>query len=363
MSTRTLHKSARVEMGLIPVIIAGLVGCGGSAARDPISLDCAGVDAQYEFSTPLLDAEIGSPNHPLTYFGAGDNTPGCLANPPGVVDSVPVGNLTLDDAGLPVIDASICTIQENVQGSSFFPTTQVSAARLSYPGTPEYNATVTTPVHRSLVFHSQGCTNWGSNASHSPPGAPVMIPYQYASCNQYTSPAHLEQITGYWDGSAFEGIGFWARTPGVSNHSVMLTLNNADTAVEGPTVSCYLPYVPRSRCTPAPSDATAGLGLSVVDFQSGTATAGGVPGRIPLRGECGNAFQRVLTTTPDWQFYKLPFDTFYQLPYPNRIDSGFDSSTLLQISVIFPKEVRTELWITNFRFYRRKGADAGNGSN
>ncbi len=317
----------------------------------------------YEFSTPLIDAELGSPNHPLTWFGAGDNTPGCLANPPGVVDGVPVGNLTLDDAGLPIIDASVCTVQENVQGSSFF-TVQGSAAHLSIPGTPEYDASVTTPVHRSLVFHSEGCTYWGSNASHSPPSAPVLLPPQLPSwCGAYTQASHLEQITGYWDGSAFEGIGFWARTPGQSNHSVYVTLNNADTAVQGPTISCYSPNVPASRCTPAPADATAGLGLAVTDQQSGTATTGGIAARIPLAGECGNAFQLALTTTPDWQFYTMPFDSFWQLPYPNRIASGFDSSTLLQISVIFPREVRTELWITNFRFYRHKGADAGNGSN
>ncbi len=350
-------------MGLIPVIVAGLVGCGGSAAREPIALDCAGVDARYEFSTPLIDAEIGSPNHPLTYFGAGDNTPGCLAKPPGIVDSVPVGNLTLDDAGLPSIDASVCTIQENVQGSALF-TLAGSASHISIPGTPEYDASVTTPVHRALVFHSQGCTYWGSNASHSTPGAPIIPSAEIPLwCGQYTQPAHLEQPTGYWDGSAFEGIAFWARTPGDSNHSVYINLNNADTAVQGPTVSCYLPKVPASRCTPAPGDATAGLGLAVVDYQSGTATAGGVPMRIPQPGECGNAFQLALTTTPDWQFYTMPFDAFWQLPYPNRIASGFDSSTLLQISVIFPKEVRTELWITNFRFYRHRGADAGSSSN
>ena len=155
----------------------------------------------------------------------------------------------------------------------------------------------------------------------------------------------------------------WARTPGVSNHSVTLSLNDADTSVQGLEGYCYQKRNPLARCTPAPSDATAGLGLAVVDFQSGTATAGGVPARIPLPGECGNAFTRVFETTPDWQFYALPFSSFAQLPYPNRIASGFDPATVLQISVVFPREVYTELWITNVRFYRHKGAGAGNGTN
>ncbi len=361
MSKRTLHRALVFGCypGLSLIAQLAMSGCSASAPRSPNEPDCNVEDA-YEFSTPLIDAELGSPNHPITWFGAGDNTPGCLANPPGVVDGVPVGDITIDDAGLPVIEASVCTVQENSFPSSFF-TAVKDAAHLSFPGTPEYAATVKTPVHRSLVFHSESCTYWGSNASHSLPSAPLVQPY-LANCTQYYQ-GTLEQPTGYWDGSQFEGIAFWARTPGVSNHSVMLTLNNADTAVQGPTDYCFLPKVPASRCTPAPTDATAGLGLTVVDYQSGTATAGGVPARIPEPGECGNAFQRVLTTTPDWQFYTLPFDTFFQLPYPNRIASGLDSSTLLQISVIFPKEVRTELWIANFRFYRKKGSvttvDAG----
>jgi hypothetical protein len=369
MSRRALEKNSRAAgiLGLAAIVVPAVIACGAKAERPPNEPDCSVEDA-YEFTTPLIDAEMGSPNHPVTWFGADDNTPGCLANPPGVVDGVPLGDVTKDDAGLPVIEASLCTVQENTDigtktdtGPSYLFATLKDAAHLSIPGTPQYDKTTTTPVHRSLVFHSEGCTFWGSNASHSLPSAPLAPGsnggYLPGACNAYYQ-GTLEQPTGYWDGSQFEGIAFWARTPGASNHSVTLSLNNADTAVQSSTGYCYLPRVPASRCTPAPTDATAGLGAAVVDYQSGTATAGGVPTRIPEQGECGNAFQRVLTTTPDWQFYTLPFDTFYQLPYPNRIASGFDSSTLLQIAVVFPREVRTELWIANFRFYRRKGAAA-----
>ncbi len=347
MSTRTLHSKA-VALGPLVWAVAfapSIIACGAVADRSPNEPDCRAEDA-YEFSTPLLDAEQNSVYHPTSWFGSSDNTPGCQANPPGVVDGAPVGNVTLDDAGLPTIDASVCTIRES------------TVPWIIAPDDPDY-PTTDTPVHRSLVFHSTGCTYWGSNASHTPPGTPNTTPI----CAGYTDPTTLQQPTGYWNGSAFEGIAFWARTPGQSNHSVYITLNNADTAVQGPQGSCNLQRVPGSRCTPAPTDATAGLGLAVVDSQSGTATSGGVPARIPEQGECGNAFQLALTTTPDWQFYTMPFDSFWQLPYPNRIASGFDAATTIQISVIFPKEVRTELWITNFRFYRQKGAHADGGAN
>ncbi len=353
MSQRALEKNSRAAclLGLAAIVVPAVVACGAKAERPPNEPDCS-VEDTYEFTTPLLDAEVGSGNHPITWFGAKDNTPNCVV---GVNDGVPVGDVTMGDAGLPVIEASVCTVQENTDIGSppaLFATVK-DAAHLSIPGTPQYEATTKTPVHRSLVFHSEGCTFWGSNASHGLPSAPL-LPI-VAPCTQYYQ-GYLEQPTGYWDGSQFEGIAFWARTPGASNHSVTLSLNNADTAVQSPTASCFMPRVPASRCTPAPTDATAGLGAAVVDYQSGTATAGGVPARIPEPGECGNAFQQVLTTTPDWQFYTLPFDTFYQLPYPNRIASGFDSSSLLQIAVVFPREVRTELWIANIRFYRKKGA-------
>jgi len=353
MSRRTLHGKSRT-IGLALLLAGQALACGAVKERAPNEPDCSLEDA-YEFSTPLIDAELGSPNHPITWFGSGDLTPNCL---PGVVDGVPVGDVTLDDAGLATIKDSVCTIQENQQGSPFF-VAEGSASHLSVPGTPEYAATVKTPVHRSLVFHSEGCTFWGSNASHGSPATPIKSPLP-AECNAYTQPGKLEQPTGYWDGSQFEGIAFWARTPGVSNHSVTIALNNADTALITPSGTCYEPHEPMGRCTSSPVDATAGLGQAVVDYQSGTATAGGVTARVPQLGECGNSFQRVLTTTPDWQFYTLPFDTFFQLPYPNRISSGFDSSTVLQITVMFPKEVRTELWIANFRFYRKKGAANSN---
>lgn len=359
MSERTLHDMSSVlsRVGLAWLVVPAVIACGAKAERPPNEPDCSVEDA-YEFTTPLLDAEMGTANHPITWFGADDQTPNCRV---GVVDGVPLGDVTQDDAGLPVIEASLCTVQENMDIGDpphLFPTLR-DAAHLSYPGTPAYKLTVKTPVHRSLVFHSEGCTYWGSNASHGLLSAPLVpvpgnTPPYLSGCTVYYQ-GYLEQPTGYWDGSQFEGIAFWARTPGTSNHSVMLTLNNADTALQAPTGYCYFPRVPASRCTPPPTDATAGLGLAVVDYQSGTATAGGVPTRIPEPGECGNAFQQVLTTTPDWQFYTLPFDTFFQLPLPNRVASGFDAATLLQIAVVFPKEVRTELWIANFRFYRRKG--------
>jgi len=341
---RVIQHRFRVALMFTPLAFA----CGGVTERPRNEPDCSAEDP-YEFSTPILDAEQGSPHHPDAWFGSSDTTPNCRVD---VADGVPVGNLTFVDGGQPKIDASVCTVRE--------PTIRPLTPHLIAPDDPN-NPTVVTPVHRAIVFHSEGCTFWGSNASQTGPDAPVNT--GTAGCLYWQAPK-LEQPTGWWDGSDYDGIAFWARTPGVSNHSVYLSFNNADTQVVNRT-SCNYPRTPaQSRCVNPPTDATAGLGFSVVDYQSGTATAGGVQTRIPQVGECGNAFQHYLETTPDWQFYTLPFDSLWQLPYPNRIPTGFDASTLLQIAVVFPKEVRTELWIANFRFYRQKGshsrdADAG----
>ncbi len=349
MTQRPLQPRVRalsaVALALAAVPFA--LSCGAVKERSPNEPDCTVEDA-YEFSTPLLDAELGSKQHPDAWFGSSDNTPGCYV---GVADGIPVGNLTFADGGPVNIDAAVCSV--------YLPPT----SHVLSPGDPDYPTTA-TPVHRSLVFHSEGCTYWGSNASHTTPDAPVDKLTNPSSC-QYWEASKLEQPTGWWDGSGYEGIAVWARTPGVSNHSVYLTFNNADTEIVNPTF-CNFPRTPAaSRCFSPPVDATAGLGATILDFQTGTATAGGVQARIPQEGECGNAFQHYLETTSDWQLYTIPFDELWQLPYPNRSSTGFDSSTLLQIGVVFPKEVKTELWITNFRFYRHKGyhaakkADAG----
>lgn len=208
-------------------------------------------------------------------------------------------------------------------------------------------------ISRMVLFHAVGCTNWGSGA-HS---AALTVKPNTGVADGIPD----FERSGYYDGTGYEGLAIWARAVGPTNYSVSLSIDDADTAVTGtlPGTPPVSGAPPASRCKPAPQDATGSATAVLVDVSTGINIAGGIAGRVPFPGECGNTFTRVLTVTADWQLYLLPFDSFYQLAYPNRIPSGFDPTTFYQMTLSFPKQVETNLEIATVSFYKPKGTPDG----
>jgi hypothetical protein len=143
------------------------------------------------------------------------------------------------------------------------------------------------------------------------------------------------------DASGYEGIAFWARSPGV--HSKSVTLEITDTHSDNGSVTQCLDVI-----TPDGGGAQNSGGATNTTMPSGST---GIPSPS---GTCGNYFSYVLRTTDDWQLYKIPFSSFYQAPQPNRSPGGFDPSNLALLLVVVPKEANLQLWIDEIGFYPNK---------
>jgi hypothetical protein len=164
------------------------------------------------------------------------------------------------------------------------------------------------------------------------------------------------------DYSGYEGVAFWARSPG-ADHTKSVTIQIADAQSydsNGAATNCLY----QSNTIPAP-DGGDDSGLPMVTVANptgmttnGTPTNGGGGVQLPV-GTCGNNFVFPLVTSENWQLYKIPFSAFYQTATPNKEPRGFDPSTFFWMGVIVPKEAQLELWIDELGFYPKKQAGGG----
>lgn len=169
----------------------------------------------------------------------------------------------------------------------------------------------------ALVLTSIGHTDWG------------------AGFGEYNMPTAPLDATGY------EGVSFWARAP-VAHTSTgfLLTVNDRNTIMNG--MVCTQPMVTTSGGAYTYNEA----GMIVP-----------VGGELPAPTDCGNAFQRVVTVSRDWQLYTLPFESFQQQAQPNRIPTGIDRSGIYQFTINIPKDSIIELWIDDLGVYRRRAEE------
>lgn len=188
--------------------------------------------------------------------------------------------------------------------------------------------------------------------------------------NQYASRAN---------GTGYEGISFWARSPGATDKTFLLYVDDGRTIVlrPDPPAGGGLPSVidvggqdldgdgligpgdiaPGTRCRLPPAQS---LGQPACYF--GGAQAPATPTRVPTPDECGNQFHTYITTTEDWQLYLLPWDQLTQWPCPNRLPDGIDHADIRKIEIKFIQGSTYDLWLDNIAFYRHRSADAGTGS-
>jgi hypothetical protein len=181
-------------------------------------------------------------------------------------------------------------------------------------------------------------------------------------------------VTSRADGTGYDGISFWARSPGNTDKSFILYVDDGRTIV-------FPPAAPDAGLLPVATSADQDLDgdgfVGPGDIARGTRcrlpppqalgrvacyTSGAAPPatatRVPEPDECGNQFHTFITTTDDWQFFVLPWDQLQQWPCPNRLQGGIDPADIAKIEIKFIQGSTYDLWLDNIAFYRRR-LDAG----
>ncbi len=170
----------------------------------------------------------------------------------------------------------------------------------------------------ALVLTAIGHTDWGAG---------------FGEYQMPTAPVNAE---------GFEGVSFWARAPlPHTSEGFLVTVNDRNTIMNG--MVCTQPMV------------TAGGGAYTYNEAGMIVPVGG---DLPSANDCGNAFQRVVNVTRDWQLYLLPFESFQQQAQPNRSATGIDPSGIYQFTFNIPKDSIVELWIDDLGVYRRRTDEA-----
>jgi hypothetical protein len=185
--------------------------------------------------------------------------------------------------------------------------------------------------------------------------------------------AHNEE-GGRARGAGYEGISFWARSPGNTDKTFMLYVDDGRTIVLRGTVEGGSTAVPSgsndqdlngnglrdsgdiaggTSCRIPPPDE---VGRAACYF--GGALPPSTPTRVPEPDECGNRFHTLVTTTQNWQLFFLPWDKLVQFPCPNRLEGGINPDDIAMLEIKFAQGTNYEVWLDNIAFYRLR-ADAG----
>ena len=107
---------------------------------------------------------------------------------------------------------------------------------------------------------------------------------------------------------------------------------------------------PTTRCRLPPSS----------DVGSANCYGGGVDAppsggaRVPVANECGNQFHAWITTTETWQLFRIPFGELVQWPCPNRLQGGIDITGLAKFEITTKAGMAYDIWLDNLAFYRRR---------
>ena len=192
--------------------------------------------------------------------------------------------------------------------------------------------------------------------------------------------------SGEADGHEYQGISFWARSPGNTDKTFLLRVDDRRTFVtqksppDGGTLPAAVPGDQDLDHDGLPDgdqdldgDGLLGPGDIAGDTDCKLPPAqkigdpacyyGGVQApdavtRVPQPGECGNPFHTYVTTTEDWQLYLLPWSRLVQWPCPNRLAGGIDPAHIRKIEVRLEQGTHYDIWLDDIQFYRLR-ADAG----
>lgn len=179
--------------------------------------------------------------------------------------------------------------------------------------------------------------------------------------------------SGEASGDGYQGISFWARSPGNTDKTFLLRVDDNRTFKTDTTVpdGGVLSISPGDQDLDGdgslgPGDIAAGTNCQLPPAQSigdpacyyGGVQAPDAVTRVPQPGECGNPFHTYVTTTEDWQLYLLPWSRLVQWPCPNRLAGGIDPAHIRKIEVRLEQGTHYDIWLDDIQFYRLR-ADAG----
>ena len=184
------------------------------------------------------------------------------------------------------------------------------------------------------------------------------------------------------NGTGYEGISLWARSPRNFEKSFLLGVDDGRTIQNAPAVPAPMEGEPPevTRCRPlaaataadqdldgdgciGPGDIAAGTRCRLPpssDVGSANCYNGGVEAppsggaRVPLANECGNQFHTWITTTETWQLFRIPFGELVQWPCPNRLRGGIDITDIAKFEILTKQGMTYEIWLDNIAFYRRR---------
>jgi hypothetical protein len=235
-------------------------------------------------------------------------------------------------------------------------------------GVPFYTAGDMTPG--AAITETLGTPPVGA-----PCGSLTALEIQSSGYNDWGSLiGYNDLITGgKGDGSAYEGVSFWAHPGLSSNKAFTLQFDDPNTYNGSGMMTdagLILPAPPTADCTqyPTPDGGATGGGVRTDPSTGAVLSSGSTSVPLPANG-CGNTYQAVVTLTNGWQLITIPFGNFQQLMTPNEVTNANQyltvkgtspgtnliTSRLMKFTVRFPKAMGTDVWIDNLAFYRHKG--------
>ncbi len=178
------------------------------------------------------------------------------------------------------------------------------------------------------------------------------------------------------DGTGYEGISFWARSPINFEKEFIFNVDDPRTMINPPPAPEGGGLPPKvtepddghldldgdgfigpgdiangSECRlPPPED------VGDVPCYNGGVDApanGGV--RVPEKNECGNPFHVRIATSERWQLFLIPWDDLVQWPCPNRLEGGIDKTEISKFEIRLTQGMQYEIWLDNIALYRSRG--------
>ncbi len=295
-------------------LLLAVYACGVDNPRPPVAVNCS-VENDYDFSTPhLSDFTVGKDPD---WFYFSDNT--------DTLDAGVTGGL---DAG-------------NKYPVAVFNVRPLSPSELcGNTGALEIQA-------KGHNFYGSGFGDWSHQATPT-------------------------------DGSAYEGLSFWARSGPNADKTFMFYVDDDHTYLNhiGSPAGGLLPLAssPGSGNSQdldgdgfiGPGDIASGTDCRLPPIQAlgypacygGGVLPPGTPTRVPTPDECGNQFHTYITITENWQLFLIPWNQLAQWPCPNREPGGIDKAKILQWEIKLLQGTNYDIWFAQFAFYRHRG-DAG----
>ncbi len=237
-----------------------------------------------------------------------------------------------------------------------------------HPVVSPLDCSVTNPYELSSIFDFEGSdSGWYFYTDHTPGGVPdltspsdvpvvpnvpvsTLDPPRCGSTGALKIEAYGNNFWGSgfgdWahnspasqaDGTGFAGISFWARSEVGSDKTFLLSVDDDQTfkSAMGGTATASDQDLDGDGVI-GPGDIVSGTVCRIPPPQSigdpacyyGGTQAPDAVTRVPVAGECGNAFHTWVTTTEDWQFFLLPWSELVQWPCPNRVAGGIHPGTI-----------------------------------